>query len=63
MFAFCVCVCGCFVWMGTFVFSMWFPAVVPKTRIQLKKVARVVFYSASKYGTYFLITRVYCVFR
>ena len=65
----CVCMCVDFVcgWVG-FVFLMGGGYVVPcsctkdKNSIFLN-VACVVCYSSSKYGTYFLITRVYCGFR
>ena len=63
----CVCVCGFFVYMG-WVFLTGGGCMVPcnctKDKNSIKQsVACVVCYSCSKYGTYFLITRVYCGFR
>ena len=63
----CVCVCGFFVYMGR-VFLTGGGCMVPcnctKDKNSIKQiVACVVCYSGSKYGTYFLITRVYCGFR
>ena len=63
----CVCVCGFFVSMGR-VFLTGGGCVVPcsctKDKNSIKHiVACVVCYSGSKYGTYFLIARVYCGFR
>ena len=63
----CVCLCGFFVSMGR-VFLTGGGCVVScngtKDKNSIKQiVACVVCYSGSKYGTYFLITRVYCGFR
>ena len=65
LFFVCMYVC---VWLGRVFYLMGGGYVVPcsctkdKNSI-LKNVACVVCYSSSKYGTYFLITRVYCGFR
>ena len=63
----CVCVCVFFVYMGR-IFLTGGECMVPcnctKDKNSIKQiVACVVCYSGSKYGTYFLITRVYCGFR
>ena len=66
---FCVrmCVCGFFVYMGRDVLTgggCMVPCNCTKDKNSIKQiVACVVCYSGSKYGTYFLITRVYCGFR
>ena len=63
----CVCVCGFFVSMGRVVLTGGGCVVScngTKDKNSIKQiVACVVCYSGSKYGIYFLITRVYCGFR